>query len=42
MKLITKKSRLPAGLADKSDSIRRALCSEGDEDFVDFIEVSTF
>ena len=40
-KLITsKKSRVPAGLPDRSDSIRRALYSEGDEDFVDFIEVS--
>ena len=42
MKLITsKRSRLPAGLADRSDSIRQAMQSEGDEDFVDFIEVSS-
>lgn len=41
MKLITsKKSRVPAGLPDRSDSVRRALYSEGDDDFVDFIEVS--
>lgn len=39
MKLIpSKKSRVPAGLPDCSDSIRRALYSEGDDDFVDFIE----
>lgn len=39
MKLITsKKSRVPAGLPDRSDSVRRALYSEGDDDFVDFIE----
>jgi len=42
LKLITsKRSRLPAGLPDRSDSIRQAMQSEGDEDFVDFIEVSS-
>ena len=41
LKLIpSKKSRVPAGLPDCSDSVRRALYSEGDDDFVDFIEVS--
>jgi len=36
----SKKSRVPQGLPDRSDTIRRALYSEGDDDFVDFIEVS--
>ena len=36
----SKKARVPAGLPDRSDTIRRALYSEGDNDFIDFIEVS--
>ena len=38
----SKKSRVPVNAADKSDSIRMALYSEGDDDFIDFIEVSPF
>ena len=42
MQLIrSKKSRLPAGSADRSDTIRNALYSEYDPDFIDFIEVSS-
>ena len=37
----SKKSRLPTGAADRSDTIRNALYSEYDPDFIDFIEVST-
>ena len=36
----SKKSRIPAGAADSSDTIRNALYSEYDADFIDFIEVS--
>lgn len=36
----SKKSRVPPGAPDRSDTIRRALYSEGDDDFCDFIEVS--
>ena len=36
----SKKSRVPASAAARSDTIRRVLYSEGDEDFIDFIEVS--
>ena len=36
----SKKSRLPPGAADRSDTIRNALYSEYDPDFIDFIEVS--
>ena len=42
MQLIrSKKTRLPAGSADRSDTIRNALYSEYDPDFIDFIEVSS-
>lgn len=37
----SKKSRLPPGAADGSDTIRNALYSEYDPDFIDFIEVRT-
>ena len=33
-------SKLPVGFPDRGDPIRNALFSEGDEDFIDFIEVS--
>lgn len=36
----SKKSRVPIGAAERSDTIRRALYSEDDDDFIDFIEVS--
>jgi len=38
----SKKSRIPAGAADSSDTIRNALYSEYDADFIDFIEVSNW
>jgi len=34
----SKKSRIPPGAADRSDTIRNALYSEYDPDFIDFIE----
>ena len=36
----SKKSRVPPGTSPGSESIRKALYSESDDDFIDFIEVS--
>ena len=38
----SKKSRVPLGAEERSDTVRRALYSEDDDDFIDFIEVSNF
>jgi len=38
----SKKSRVPPGATERSDTIRRALYCEDDDDFIDFIEVSYF
>jgi hypothetical protein len=35
------KSRIPKDSFEKSETIRKALYSEVDDDFIDFIEVST-
>lgn len=37
----SKKSRVPPDAGEASETIRRALYSEGDDDFIDFIEVSS-
>ena len=36
----SKRSRVPKGSRERSDTIRNALYSESDPDFIDFIEVS--
>ncbi len=36
----SKRSRVPKGSRERSDPIKNALCSEDDDDFIDFIEVS--
>ena len=38
----SKRSRVPRNAPPRSDTIRRALFSEDDDDFIDFIEVSSF
>lgn len=38
----SKRSRVPKGSRERSDTIRRALYSEEDDDFIDFVEVSPY
>ena len=37
----SKRSRVPKGSKERSETIRKALYCEEDEDFIDFVEVSS-